>query len=529
MSPRAWLAGLFLLCFAACGSEGSGPPYGPAAAAWHLAHVGQVRLDGESERLSEKDWQALAERLARTSGLAVHRGAEARGRAGRFLVGSPDDAALAPYLETLGLRRTENTWALGNLMVAAGHAWLVATLPDPKGHGLPVTLVCAEDPALLAYASRQVTLGTRLTARLYSNAWPVIQLELGPQGQPLPSRSRDLREWVNLPGARKELRRTTEGALRANFDAEIPEAHARAYCTAVEAAWQRAQTWLGPVPFKPSWRIDLIGHTDSWAFQSDSDRWALWDEPGKALTVLLPPGCMADGGARAVELGLLQQLGPSALPWLPRALAIDAADLYWNNSLDRVLSLLAGLPDLPDPAAWLGPEIEDQVSPHLVWPLRALLVRALREEQPAKLLELWRSGGIGEWKDYLPLAAERLGRAAGQRAWTSQVALQSLGLGVRLEGDWIPIVRAWRVKLRAAPLANSARRAWIRSPWCIIWWWMRRAPWCSRPRGRYPRVGRMCAAMFPSRPPCCARTCKAWRPDWNSNFGRVPPAPSGKT
>jgi hypothetical protein len=364
---------------------------GGVALANNVARAGAVEVCVAGDALA-----APAERAARRLGgaaLEVSVRSTAGGgdaRAARVVIGTFDDGAVGALLARLGVAVEGGALELLGRELRAGDVLLSACFEDPLRARLPVTLLASGDERRLADALPRLRVGSRPELTLEVRGARALRVKLALDGTPLAD---TLEEWTSRVLAQP-------GEYRADGDAavegwgvraarEVDAERLSAYVSRVQGARARLGAWLD-VP-EPGGLV-LVGesHVDGFAHGGAVDRWARHDRASGLLHALLAAGAPDDGGAAAAAGWATDALGAPALPWLADAAGIDAADAYWSVPLEEWCGRLARAQ---------APSFEQLVagddggrSPHELRPLRALLVRVVREqpEGAALLRRVWR-------------------------------------------------------------------------------------------------------------------------------------------
>jgi hypothetical protein len=361
-----------------------------------------------------------------------------RGRS-RVVVGCAGDAEVDFLLDHLNVARHDSHWAYGGLGANLSQAWLVATFRDPLGDGLPVTLLCAQDPKWLAVGLKQLQPGTFPMLRLYRAGFPVLETELNSLGQLRRDRWTDCRPWHMRPQGELEFHRLHYRGWRIDSVGHTPESELEAYVDGIERTWRALAAWSGlEVPESP--KLFCQDRAYQWRFSDEPAGWAQVDVIEHAVQALLLPGQRGDGGARAGSAYLEDHLGPASLPWLAEAAGIQASGVYWGVPLAEWWAVLARLGPIPDPKDLVSGEGLERVSPHLVTPLRALLIQTLVDRDAQQLRRLWLEGQqTTDWKPLFVELGARLGALAARPQPTAEAlefADRPPALGVALQGGF---------------------------------------------------------------------------------------------
>lgn len=436
-----WVLGI-VLGVAGCGPEQSGPQSGGAGLAWALAHQPKVQVQCFPAQLggSDRVLQAL-DRIRAEGALDVLAPdpEQEDSKAARLVVGLASEPRMQSLLGQAGISRMEGLWSVRGMGIPDDRAWVTATWRDTERGGLPLTILCAVNERVLAIALQHLRVGTWPSMRVYRGAYPILQADLTSGGQVIEASVIDCRPWHLQPAKLAAARQRRLGRFRTREQPACDAEQVEAYAQAVEATWQRLETWAGPLaPKAPV----LYAQSDAyhWARGEAPNGWCQVDPFTDALQVLLMPGGLGDGGASAGAAYLETALGPPSAPWLAEACGVQAAQVYWGQQLGSWWGVLARLPNLPAPSAWIQAGAEQRHSPHCIVPLRALLVEMVLEESPSKLLELWHaSPGAEAWAPWLDKVGERLGSLALQPEWAQPLAVApDHGIGVALEGGLDP-------------------------------------------------------------------------------------------
>ncbi|MCA9003415.1 MAG: hypothetical protein KDB61_15935, partial [Planctomycetes bacterium] len=305
------------------------------------------------------------------------------------------------------------------------------------GDGLPMTLLCAEQESQLAHGLKRLQPGTFPMLRLYRGGFPVVQVELNSLGRARRERWTNCKPWHNQPTGVVERFRFHHAGWRIDWVGDLEREELKAYADAVDRTWQTLGTWSGlQRPKSP--KLFAQDTAYNWRYSDAPEAWAQVDVESGSVQALLLPGHAGDGGAEAGRAFLEDHLGPAGLPWLAEALGVQASGVYWGRPLAEVWVHLARLHDLPSLQALITGRGVERVSPHLITPLRALLVQVVADQNPEQLLRLWTEGLTpADWKPWWGMFAERLGTYAAeprpQRA-SDPLADWPARLGAALQG-----------------------------------------------------------------------------------------------
>jgi hypothetical protein len=428
-----------------CGGPVDGHHSGGAGLAWALAQKPEVQVQITRAGMAEDAWVNTAVARWRSEmGLQVHvlRPGEAlkSGRA-RVVIGCVGDAAVDALLEYLEVGIRETHWAYGNLAVPRAGAWLVATFKDPLGDGLPVTLLCADNEKMLALGLKRLQPGTFPVLRMYRGGFPVMEAELNSLGKIRRDRWYDCRPWHLQPKdvVSRRSQRYKHWSIRSTGDCTDADLHS--YVEATDRTFQALGLWSGWVP-PESLTLFAQDSAHQWRLSDNPDAWAQVDPLGNAIQALILPGHGGDGGAQAGRVYVETQLGPAPWAWLAEAAAIQASGIYWGVPLDQWWATLARLGEIPTPSELISGQGLQGVSPHMVAPLRALLVQVVLDQDSRQLLRLWKEGEhTSDWKPWFAAFGDRLGMFAApprEGPKSPNVSQWQPSLGASLQGGLDP-------------------------------------------------------------------------------------------
>ncbi len=355
-------------------------------------------------------------------------------------IGLVSEPEMLSLLERMQIARTENTWNLHGVRAPTEDAWVLATLADPGGSGFPWTVLCAETELGLRLGLEQLRVGTWPGLRLYRGAILVGQADLTDAGVPRRETVRDLRHWSWDSDLRKGkvLKRVDNMAVHSMGGCD--PAHAQAYARALMSTWAELEKWAGALaPEKPKVYVQSRGH--SWGQGSRANGLARVDPTTDTVLALMLPNGLGDGGAEAGRVYLEENLGKPALDWLGAACGLQASGTYWSHPLEDWWRVLARLDSVPLPSKWISDEAMSGQSPHLILPLRALLVQLVLEQNPERLPWLWEHGTEAQhWQPWLNEVGTRLGRLAVEPIGPSLSGQPKplRGIGVVLSGGLDP-------------------------------------------------------------------------------------------
>lgn len=379
--PQRHLLLLLLVALASCGGhEGEGALFRAAS----LAAPARLELALE---LDPRAFELQARPSLGTGG----------GTAPRVVVGTPESEGVKALLPHLGVEPVPG----GFRFLAREFDWstdvLVAVVEDPQQPGLPVTLVAGVPATLLPVAGRLAP-GYRASLMVLRGGSITLEVRLSPDGRP---RLGTLREYqLTLERSPEAYRNVQARGLAARASVGLPEAGVIDYLERVAAARERMRAWAGETVGRPA-RILLEVGVDELPRGMVHDRLActtrsaLDGQGGQVHGVIIVPRegssgpRIDDGGAALIENDLLGALGMTEHAWLPEAAAVEAAGSWFGLGLEEWARLLVDQGLRPPLAELLAPGATESTSAHVVLPLRALLVRALRDDLGLELARVW--------------------------------------------------------------------------------------------------------------------------------------------
>ncbi len=504
--PRRRLAarlagvGAVLLLLGGCGPSPGGPVGGTADLAWALAHAPIVEWHVLSEELRdhpavEAQWQRLQE-IETLQWVRVEPTGAGSNQRARLVIGLADAPECAAWLDRMGVQRDEQGWLLGGVRTPQASAGLIATLRDPDRPRFPLTFACATQVENLVLLLETLEPGTYPCAQLMHGEWAQVRVDLDDRGQPIPERTVACAPWFRQPGLREQGESYASAAYPIRAYAGTDRATVEAYATSLRKAWNRAEEWAGPLG--PDYvRLFAQGQALLWKHNGLPGRWSRADRASDSAQVLLPAGFQADGGAGILEAYLTSALGPSSWPWMADACALQASQVYEGMALEDWWAVLASLTDIGRPSEWLLADDWSQRSPHLVRPLRALLVQLVWEEDPQNLRKLWKApAGDPLWQRAFDRVPERLGsfvarsRPHENPAWPTQRPMLGVAFGGGFDldgaGPWSAGHQAWMDELHTKGVrAMGLPLVCVAQP---LGPWSRRLPW-GQPDHRFGLQG----------------------------------------
>ncbi len=407
------MAALLIQCLFGCGEPADGHHKGGAGLAWSLSNNPTVQVQITRPGIVEDPWLLHSmDRWSGEMGLQVRvleAGESPSSSRARVIIGCAGDKAVDELLERLGVQQRSSHWSIAGMTASKEGAWLVATFLDPLGGGYPVTLLCAQKEESLAPGLKRLQPGTFPMLRLYSEGFPVFEAELNSLGKVRRDRWLDCRPWHRQPKGVVDHRRSRHKDWHIDSVGECVDTDLRAYADSVDGTWRALGLWSGlERPKSPKLFAQDSAH--QWRLADRPGAWAQVSVESRSVQALILPGNRGDGGAEAGRVFLQDSLGPAALPWLAEAAALQASGVYWGTPLEQWWTSLARLAELPTPQKLVSGEGLGRISPHMITPLRALLVQVVLDQDPRQLKRLWIEGAaIDDWKPWFATFGERLG------------------------------------------------------------------------------------------------------------------------
>ena len=422
------LSGLLGLLVAAGCARVPEAAFGPGALLGGLSRAAGVELVVDDLALAPAAEPAL-ERWSRAGFRARCVGAGGPGSSGagapwaRVVVTTSRSEGAAELARPFGVELAEGRaqFTFKERTFARPDTLVVATGSDPARPGLPLTLVLGNDAgAALAFLANVVP-AWRREARVYEGGMLALAVEPGgPTGAvvrekvpPVSAHRDDYAGVLPLPPG--------FSAVAAARSIERPRLDE--YLAAVRRARETASAWVELAQAAPP---TLVAYADAARLRDAGLGWPLHELARASLLArnrkvdaridaLLAPGLAHDHGRAAAELVLLEALGPPRRAWLLDAASLDAADHYFGRELEEWCAALALLEERPGAEELFDPQACARFSPHLVRPLRALLVRELRREREGELFGALWTGAAGWPEDGGELFERALARAVRER------------------------------------------------------------------------------------------------------------------
>ncbi|MFN9785339.1 MAG: hypothetical protein ACK57N_02060 [Planctomycetia bacterium] len=334
---------------------------------------------------------------------------------------------------------------------------LAATLPDPRDGRRLVAVLHGNHPDAIAWRERDHVAARKPFLRIWRQDGIALEAPLRADGGVDPERivRSSLERYYGTGKLQPHGPLAGLENVRIGGDFKPGELEQSAFRMA--EARRRAMAWCGMAEMPPV-LVDLTTRSEDLSRAGEVQRLG-FASPASNHAMCLVSGVADDGGAAVALVALRSVLGAPRVDWIAEAAAVDAADAWHGEPLERWAARLARLAPLPDLAALVDEHAARRRSRHVVAPLRALLLRHLRERQgDFELVRLWR----GESR--LDPADARL--ASEWRAWLAARAsaqahlLPNLDEALRIE----PALLRFGAALAHAPRDAGrmpASRAWL--------------------------------------------------------------------
>ena len=315
--------------------------------------------------------------------------------AARIVVGTRADTDVLELLGRMevsaGIEDGRAWFAWREQAFRGGEDILIATFEDPRRPGLPVTVFAGNDINIVARALGELRPGWKPWMRVWRAGELVLDGPLSIEGKALAARmDRPLAQHV-APGINWVAHESHEQRVRVQTQDTLPAETAEAYVELAARARERTRAWCAPEAELPGIAFSLYALAEDYEHQNGSASLARVEPHTRRVHALCAPRIPSDGGAAAAQVSALALLGDPVEAWIEEGAAIDAAGVWWGQSLERWLAWLT-LGDLIPPIAELiDARAGERLSPHLVGPLRAALFRHVLETQGASALrQMWR-------------------------------------------------------------------------------------------------------------------------------------------
>ena len=405
----------------------------------------------------------MAERVARRGDfdVRVRRPAESADEgAARIWIGDAETPAASGLLARLSVQRTASGFRVGRAVFDQRDDVLVATFEDPKRPGLPLTMWYGNDLLYVERAIEDLTPAWRPGLRCLRAGREELEVELSTRGEAWLENARvvgDVQRAARA-GARRETIEPFEVELPAEFDLQAWRKH---YFSILAPVLQRVEITLGGNILRPGederreWREPTLRvYASAEDFARATGRFDLWrlDPASNTVDVLLALrlcGGRADARLGAAAARARALAGDPAAPWLFEALAAEASGFWWGVPLNEWVAYLTD-GDLLPPLRELS-DASSKHSPHLLVPLRAMLVRYLVASKGVGAVRtLW--GGTREFQWNAKL------KAGFEAALAANLERERESVRQRRAGGRARSARrAWRAGVALRPALGSAR------------------------------------------------------------------------
>ena len=337
---------------------------------------------------------------------------------------------------------------------------LAATLADPRDEGRLVAVVHGNHPEAVAWRERDHVAARKPFLSIWRQDGIALQAPLSADGGVDPERivRASLERYY---GTGKLLPRGPVAGLentRSGGEFQPGEFEQSAFRMA--AARRRAMEWCG-LSHMPPVLVDLTTRCEDLSRAGERQRLG-FASPASNHAMCLVSGVVDDGGAAVASVALRSVLGVPRVEWIVDASAVDAADAWHGEPLERWAARLARLEPQPDLALLVDDHAERRRSRHLVAPLRALLLRFLREQQgDFELVRIWRGESrldpsdkqlVSDWRTWFATRAAAQAHLLPNLDETLRIEPALLRFGAALahaprDAGRMPASQAWLARL----------------------------------------------------------------------------------
>ncbi|MFN0242958.1 MAG: glycoside hydrolase family 113 [Planctomycetota bacterium] len=319
---------------------------------------------------------------------------EVRAGAARIVVGTYEFPPARALLDHVGVRYGD--WEQGRgflwqeqVFVARNDA-LIATFEDPERPGLPVTLVFGNEVEPLARYIGELAPAYRPWIRFFHSGELTLSGPMSVEGLVIQHKldrlgARDYAisiDFAELP--------VVAAGVRGRASRAIPPVRLRAYLEAVDAARARIARWMATPDASvdgaaaaalPIVALSLYAEPEHFAVKGGVEGLGYVNPVTRSVHALCAEHVPDDGGAAVAAASALEIAGPPAHAWMLDAAGVDAAGAWWGGELVPTAVWIATAGRAPEVAELADARAELRRSRHVLVPLRALLLRFLRESR----------------------------------------------------------------------------------------------------------------------------------------------------
>ncbi|MEY2747128.1 MAG: hypothetical protein RL112_2170 [Planctomycetota bacterium] len=266
---------------------------------------------------------------------------------------------------------------------------LAATLADPRDERRLVAVLHGNHPEAVAWREQDHVAARKPFLSIWRQDGIALQAPLSPDGRVDPERivRASLERYYGT--GKLEPLGAYAGLENARAGGEFRPGELEQSAFRMAAARRRAMEWCGIAEMPPV-LVDLTTRCED-LLRAGERQGPGFVSPASNHAMCLVSGVLDDGGAAVASVALRQVLGAPRVEWIGEAAAIDAADLWHGEPLERWAARLLRLEPRPAFAPLVDEHASRKRSRHLVAPLRALLLRFLREKRgDFELVRHWR-------------------------------------------------------------------------------------------------------------------------------------------
>jgi hypothetical protein len=269
---------------------------------------------------------------------------------------------------------------------------LLAVLEDPEREGWPVTLWLGNDSEQMLRQVRDLRPRWRPRVQVWSAGTIAVDLPLSISGHLLLSEGVDYRAR-RREAAEKMLFTLPLGALTFRTVSVPRLPRMKKLVASAGVAYAKTAQWLG-TGRKPHIPVFVHTHPEDLARLFACEELGAINPVDGGAHVLLADGIVDAGPQVVARATALALAGEPVEEWMLDGVAIAATGNWWGRDLVSWVGFLASHDLVPSIADLRDPHATSRISPHIVMPLRGMLVQALLGHRgPRGFLPLW-SGNV---------------------------------------------------------------------------------------------------------------------------------------